>query len=77
MAIFILEDGCAGFFFVSHLPFCFSSEILKKRTLNYTALHFPSSPVGDEEEFPPPPPDALGLPPKMKSHGSLEEIEVL
>ena len=29
----------------------------------------------DEDDFPPPPPDALGLPPK-KSHGSLEEIEV-
>ena len=29
----------------------------------------------DEDDFPPPPPDALGLPPK-KSHRSLEEIEV-
>ena len=29
----------------------------------------------DEDDFPPPPPDALGLPPKT-SHRSLEEIEV-
>ena len=51
-------------------------EILRKRTLNYIALNFPSTrPVEDDDYFPPPPPDALGLPPKQ-SHGSLEEIEV-
>ncbi|KAJ7348746.1 hypothetical protein OS493_039311, partial [Desmophyllum pertusum] len=51
-------------------------EILKLKTLNYTALLFPSTPVvEDDDDFPPPPPDALGLPPK-KSHRSLEEIEI-
>ena len=60
---------------------CSLSEILKKRTLNYIAVDFPSSLLNDEEDdddedFPPPPPDALGLPPKMRSHGSLEEVEV-
>lgn len=54
----------------------FALEILKLKTLNYTALLFPSTPVvEDDDDFPPPPPDALGLPPK-KSHRSLEEIEV-
>ena len=58
---------------------CSLSEILKKRTLNYIAVEFPSSLLNDEdddEDFPPPPPDALGLPPKTRSHGSLEEVEV-
>ena len=58
---------------------CSLSEILKKRTLNYIAVEFPSSLLNDDdddEDFPPPPPDALGLPPKMRSHGSLEEVEV-
>lgn len=50
-------------------------EILKKRTLNYIAVEFPSSLFDDEDDFPPPPSDALGLPPKMKSPVSLEEIE--
>lgn len=55
-------------------------EILKKRTLNYIAVEFPSSLLNDDdddEDFPPPPPDALGLPPKMRSHGSLEEVEFI
>lgn len=55
---------------------CSLSEILKKRSLNYIAVEFPSSLLNDDEDFPPPPPDALGLPPKMRSHRSLEEVEV-
>jgi len=51
-------------------------EILKKRNTKYVSLQFPTAPVVlDEEDFPPPPPDALGLPPKT-SHGSLEDIEL-
>lgn len=63
-----------------YLHYChsinFAIEILKNRTLNYAALDFSKSFVEDDEDFPPPPPDALGLPPKMKSQASLEEIEV-
>ena len=40
------------------------------------SLQFPTTPfVEDEDDFPPPPPDALGLPPKTRL-GSLEEMEV-
>lgn len=51
-------------------------EILRKKTLNYIGLHFPSPPPEEDEDyFPPPPPEALGLSPR-KSHGSLDEIEI-
>lgn len=78
--IFCTFFASQHYLFTVYLPYYhsinFAIEILKNRTLNYAALDFSKSFVEDDEDFPPPPPEALGLPPKMKSQASLEEIEV-